>query len=195
MSPRVRWTVGRLAAWCGIAVSLAGGAACSSSGDDYVAPEFAEPVTLASENGVLEVSLFVRQGEATLDTVDIPVHNFLLFGYEVLQGTASNGETVGDNLYPGPTLQVYPGETLIVHVANELADLTIGDFYDPAFIRRADTPPLYPRQLTSSPFNLHTHGLHVPPAGNADNVLLDIPSGYTNTYTYDIPDDHPEGMY
>ncbi|MBM4268734.1 MAG: copper oxidase [Deltaproteobacteria bacterium] len=195
MSPRVRWTVGRLAAWCGIAVSLAGGAACSSSGDDYVAPEFAEPVTLASENGVLEVSLFVRQGEATLDTVDIPVHNFLLFGYEVLQGTASNGETVGDNLYPGPTLQVYPGETLIVHVANELADLTIGDFYDPAFIRRADTPPLYPRQLTSSPFNLHTHGLHVPPAGNADNVLLDIPSGYTNTYTYDVPDDHPEGMY
>lgn len=161
----------------------------------YTPPEFAEPVTLSSQNGVLELSLFVRQGVATLNTVAGPAHNFLLFGYELQRGTASNGQRTGANLYPGPTLQVAPGETLIVHVVNELADLTIPDYYDPAVTPAGGPVPLYPQQLTSSPFNLHTHGLHVSPRGNSDNVLLDIPPGYTNTYTYQIPADHPHGLY
>jgi len=192
-----RPTVAELARCAALAFVLG----CGGAGDEstphaaYTPPEFAEPVTLSSANGVLEVSLFVRQGVTTLNTVASPVSNFMLFGYEVLQGAASNGQRTGTNLYPGPTLQVSPGETLIVHVANELADLTIPDFYDPAFTPKGAMVTLYPKQLTSSPFNLHTHGLHVSPRGNADNVLLDIPAGYTNTYTYVIPDDHPEGMY
>ena len=161
----------------------------------YTPPEFAEPVVLSSQNGVLEVSLFARQGVAALNTVAAPVNNCLLFGYEVQRGTASNGQLSGKNLYPGPTLQVAPGETLIVHMVNELADLTIPDFYDPAFTPKGNAVPLYTRQLTSAPFNLHTHGLHVSPRGNADNVLLDIPPGYTNTYAYRIPADHPQGVY
>ncbi|MBY0279819.1 multicopper oxidase domain-containing protein [Candidatus Binatia bacterium] len=167
----------------------------AGTGASYTPPDYAEPVVLASENGVLEVTLFARQGATRLDTVATPVQNFLLFGYEVEQGTASNGVRAAQNLYPGPTLQVSPGETLIVHVVNELADLTIPDFYDPAFTPQGQPVPLYPRQLTSSPINLHTHGLHVSPKGNSDNVLLNIPAGYTNTYRYDIPADHPQGMY
>jgi FtsP/CotA-like multicopper oxidase with cupredoxin domain len=162
---------------------------------DYTPPEFKEPVVLTSEGGVLELDLFARQGTATLDTVAKPVSNFLLFGYELRRGTASNGKRADANLYPGPTLQVAPGDTLIVHLANELADLTIPDFYDPAFVAKDAAVPLYPRQLTRSPFNLHTHGLHVSPKGNSDNVLLDIPPGYTNTYTYRIPAEHPQGAY
>src|SRR6185369_18063603 len=65
----------------------------------------------------------------------------------------------------------------------------------PAFTAQGKTVPLQPKQLTSAPFNLHVHGLHVSPSGNSDNVLLDIPPGYTNTYTYRIPADHPQGMY
>ena len=38
-------------------------------------------MTLTSADGVLEVSLIARQGDATLNTV-APVQNFLLFGYE-----------------------------------------------------------------------------------------------------------------
>ena len=45
--------------------------------------------------------------------------------------------------------------------------------------------PLYPPPLASAPLNPHTHGVHVSPSGNADNVLLDIPAGMGNTYTYD----------
>ena len=43
---------------------------------------------LASKEGVLEVRLTARQGQATLDTVAKPVQNFLLFDYEVIRGTA-----------------------------------------------------------------------------------------------------------
>ena len=55
--------------------------------------------------------------------------------------------------------------------------------------------PLYPRQLTASPLNLHTHGMHVSPKGNADNVMLHIPAGTSNTYTYKIPKTMPQGAY
>src|SRR6516162_1811548 len=48
-------------------------------------------------------------GQATLDTVAKPVQNFLLFDYDVIRGTASNGQKSGGNLYPAPTLQVFPG--------------------------------------------------------------------------------------
>src|SRR5260370_8368398 len=49
--------------------------------------------------------------------------------------------------------------------------------------------------MTSSPINLHIHGAHISPRGNADNVLLHIPAGMSNTYTYDIPRNMPQGLY
>ena len=55
--------------------------------------------------------------------------------------------------------------------------------------------PLYPEPMTSSPINLHVHGVHVSPKGNADNVLLHIPAGMSNTYTYHIPKSMPQGAY
>ena len=105
------------------------------------------------------------------------------------------GKTSGDNLYPAPTLQVFPGETLIIHLDNALTGLTIKDFFDPAYTAKGEEVPLYPPQMTSSPLNLHTHGVHVSPKGNADNVLLHIPAGKSNTYTYNIPKSMPQGAY
>jgi FtsP/CotA-like multicopper oxidase with cupredoxin domain len=163
--------------------------------DPAIRPEFREPVTLASKEGVLEVRLTARQGQATLDTVATPVQNFLLFDYEVIRGTASDGQTSGGNLYPAPTLQVFPGERLIVHFGNDLAGLTIRDYFSPQYTPKGQSVPIYPEQMTSSPLNLHTHGLHISPKGNADNVLLHIPPGMSNTYTYDIPRDMPQGAY
>ncbi|MGH6735035.1 MAG: multicopper oxidase domain-containing protein [Methyloceanibacter sp.] len=163
--------------------------------DPSVRHELKDPVTLTSKDGLLEVRLTAQQGEASLDTVTKPVQSFLLFGYEVLQGTASNGQKTGSNLYPAPTLQVYPGDKLIVHVDNALAGLTIRDFYNPAFTPKGGTPPIYPEQLTQAPINLHTHGLRVSPKGNSDNVLLHVGAGLTNTYTYEIRKDHPHGAY
>src|SRR5438874_11073167 len=163
--------------------------------DPAIRPEFREPVTLASKDGVLEVRLTARQGQATLDTVTTPVQNFLLFDYELIRGTASDGQMSGGNLYPGPTLHVFPGERLIIHFENGLTGLTIRDYFSPQYTPKGQSVPIYPEQMTSSPINLHTHGAHISPKGNADNVLLHIPPGMSNTYTYDIPRNMPQGAY
>ena len=160
-----------------------------------VHPDFAQPVTLASKDGVLEVTLTPRQSSARLNTVAKPVKNMLLFDYSVQRGTASNGELSGAHQYPAPALQIQPGERLIVHINNELRNLTIPDFYDPKYTPRGQAVPLYPAMMTSSPFNLHVHGAHVSPRGNADNVLLHIDAGMSNTYVYDIPKNMTPGTY
>jgi len=165
------------------AVSMLGTAAPTSEAEAQPQPprparaELREPVLLTSRDGVLEVRLSAGQGEVKLDTVARPVKNFLLLNYELVRGTASDGRKSGKNLYPAPTLQVFPGERLIVHFENGLSGLTIRDFYNPAYVANDKTVPIYPEQLAESPLNLHTHGLHVSPKGNADNVMLHMAAG------------------
>src|SRR2546421_4063274 len=158
-------------------------------------PDFREPVVLASKDGILEVRLTARQGKASLDTVATPVQNFLLFDYELIRGTASDGQRSGGNLYPAPTLHVFPGERLIVHFENGLSGLTIRDYFSPQYTANGQSVPIYPEQMTSSPINLHTHGAHISPKGNADNVMLHIPPGMSNTYTYNMPRNMPQGLF
>jgi len=82
-----------------IAVEWSSATAWAQSADKKtdlaIRPEFREPVVLTSKEGVLEIRLTARQGQATLDTVATPVQNFLLFDYEVIRGTASNGQRSG----------------------------------------------------------------------------------------------------
>lgn len=167
----------------------------ANAGPDGAPVAYREPVKLSSKDGVLEVRLSAHQSTVALDTASAPVSNFLLFGYEVIRGTASDGSTEGDDVYPAPTLRVDPGERLIIHYDNDLQDLTIEDFNDPAFTPAGGDVPIYPPSLASAPLNLHTHGVHVSPDGNADNVLLDIPAGMGNVYDYAVPKDMPNGMY
>src|ERR1700729_4666487 len=156
---------------------------------------FREPIVLSSKDGLLEVTLTPRQTTATLDTVAQPVRNMLLFDYSVQRGSSSNGQMSGGHMYPAPTLHVEPGERLIVHINNELRNLSIPDYYDPRYTPAGQTVPKYPTMLTSSPINLHVHGAHVSPRGNADNVLLHIDAGMSNTYVYDIPKNMTPGTY
>ncbi len=68
---------------------------------------------------------------------------------------------------PGPTLSVRPGDVLRVRLQNDLATAT----------------------------NLHTHGLHVSPEGNSDNVFRSIGPGEAADYEYEIRGDHPTGTF
>jgi FtsP/CotA-like multicopper oxidase with cupredoxin domain len=68
---------------------------------------------------------------------------------------------------PGPLLQAQPGDTVRLRFTNRIGQ----------------------------PTNLHYHGLHVPPTGNADNVFLKIPSGETLTYEFTLPENHPAGLF
>ena len=55
--------------------------------------------------------------------------------------------------FPAPTLVVDPGDRIALTLVNRLADAT----------------------------NVHTHGFHVSPEGNSDNVLLHIERGRRST--------------
>jgi suppressor of ftsI len=68
---------------------------------------------------------------------------------------------------PGPTLRLQSGETLGITLTNQLDETT----------------------------NLHTHGLHVSPAGNSDNVFVHLMPGETFAYEYAIPQDGTSGLY
>jgi FtsP/CotA-like multicopper oxidase with cupredoxin domain len=68
---------------------------------------------------------------------------------------------------PGPTLRVAPGDVLRLTLANELDQTT----------------------------NLHTHGLHVSPERNGDNVFRMVETGERATYEYVVPADHPTGTF
>jgi suppressor of ftsI len=72
-----------------------------------------------------------------------------------------------DGSFPGPTLVICAGDHLTVHFKNDLTE----------------------------PTNLHTHGFHVSPEANHDNVYLKIDPGQSFTYEYDIPQDQPAGAY
>ena len=43
--------------------------------------------------------------------------------------------------------------------------------------------------------NLHFHGLHIPPTGFADNVMLRIPPQESLDYRFTLPADHPAGTF
>lgn len=92
----------------------------------------------------------------------------------------------------GPTIEVLPGNTLRVDLINEL------DKDDPSCL---PNPPsglglaAQPGVGCFNTTNLHTHGLHVSPSGNSDNVLLNIAPQTRFPYEINIPTDHPAGTY
>jgi suppressor of ftsI len=42
---------------------------------------------------------------------------------------------------------------------------------------------------------MHTHGLHVSPAGNSDNIFLIVGPGQTQDFEFRIPANHPTGLF
>ena len=68
---------------------------------------------------------------------------------------------------PGPTLHLQPGDRLRVRLMNRLQSAT----------------------------NLHVHGLHVSPEGHSDNVLVAVKPGALFDYDYQLPGNHPPGVF
>ena len=146
---------------------------CLDETPPAVSDGFSEPEVRTSENGVLETTLKGSYGEVEIDGETVETMNF-------------------EGSVPAPTLAVCPGDKLIVHFENDLGDT-------PASWNRSEAEklpgehdlPQHEGQLS----NLHTHGFHVSPKGNSDNVLLSFKPGEDFTYEYEIPEDHPPGMY
>ena len=84
----------------------------------------------------------------------------------------------------GPLIEVHPGNTLRVYLDNDLD-------------KQAPTAPACPDggPPCFNIINLHFHGLHVSPAGNSDNVLLNIAPKTKFEYEVNVPPDHPSGTF
>jgi suppressor of ftsI len=75
--------------------------------------------------------------------------------------------TLYNDALVGPTLRVRPGDVIELTLVNELDE----------------------------PTNLHFHGLHVSPSGDADNVFREVAAGESARYVVKIPDDHEPGTF
>lgn len=82
-------------------------------------------------------------------------------------GNEATGSMVYNGQYLGDTWVVKGGDKIKVHLKNDL----------------------------DQPTNLHFHGSHVSPKGNSDNVLLAINPGESFDYEYNLPENHPPGLY
>lgn len=99
-----------------------------------------QPIACRSSDGQLSTTLRASEGPVLVGTRDVRA-----LAYE--------------QMYPGPTLEVRPGERLKVDLINGSHQIT----------------------------NLHTHGLHVSPDKPSDDVLFGIPPGGRFHYEYDLP--------
>ncbi|CAH0475967.1 unnamed protein product [Peronospora belbahrii] len=76
-----------------------------------------------------------------------------------------------NGLVPAPTIKICPGDRLVVMLTNSL------------------------EAGKSNNTNIHLHGMHLPPVGQADNVMPVVKPGGQRKYTYDIRPDHPAGTF
>lgn len=139
---------------------------------DPVRQPFQSPPTRDSAGGMLETTANIRYGtnqiwsEGTTKTL---VHR----SYE--------GKLVGN------TWRLRPGDVLRVNWTNNLP-------IPPGGAGHEHGNENDPNRYNTS--NLHTHGLHVSPAGNSDNVIVEIdPGGAWFMNEIYIPRDHPAGTF
>ena len=127
--------------------------------------ELRHPRALRSRHGRLHVRLTCRPGIVHMGAPK-PVRTYTY-----------------DGTVPGYTWELQGGDVLTVDLHNHL----------PPLPHRPKMTMDRPHEWTTT--NLHTHGLHVSPSGNADNVFLEIPPGDHYHYRIPVPEDHPAGIF
>lgn len=182
------------------------------------ASDISEPLTLASENGVLDVLMVAKAAPVTTlslsSTSTASAVHPTGWVYEIckrpLNGVDSCPQSgSAPNYYGGTLLKLQKGDLLKVHLVNRLP---------PALeAKHADDPG--EQFLTLNPTNIHTHGLLVAPRSPSDDnptygdyvfVLTfnkdngvpvasphmhsDVRMDFTD-YEIKIPKDHPSGLF
>jgi FtsP/CotA-like multicopper oxidase with cupredoxin domain len=150
-----------------------------------------EPMDLRSEHGVLKLDLQVRNHREADGSVR--------YCYRLPDGTES------------PTLRLHPGDTLILHLKNELEELdqSAQQPQDHAHSHEAhshdahsahgakSSDPCSSGAMSAVSTNLHFHGLTVPPVCHQDDVLTTSiqPGDPPFEYRFQIPAGEPPGLY
>jgi FtsP/CotA-like multicopper oxidase with cupredoxin domain len=136
-----------------------------------------EPEDLYSAHGVLEVKLTASNAR--------DINGSTRYCYTDAAGHES------------PTLHANPGDLVILHLTNALADLS-GEGAVPAHAHsHSPAQPCTSGIMSPVSTNLHFHGLTIPPVCHQDDVLrTSIQPGDTPfEYRFRIPGDEPPGLY
>jgi FtsP/CotA-like multicopper oxidase with cupredoxin domain len=136
------------------------------TGPDGSPGELVQPQSRIASGGVLATSLVCRGAEVRI-------------AGETLQTVTYEGQV------PGPTLRLNPGDVLKLTVDNQLEASGGG---------MGSGNGRGMMGSVGAATNLHTHGLHVSPAGVSDNVFLQIAPGESQDYVIEIPEDHWGGL-
>jgi FtsP/CotA-like multicopper oxidase with cupredoxin domain len=122
------------------------------------------PPERVSSRGLLNTTLHV-----------VPVH--------IVSSPLTYGARTYEGQPMGPTLRVRAGDTLVIHLVNQLGPETLASHGPANTLHSPNTT------------NLHLHGMHVSPAGIADNMFRSTAPGATSRSVYEIPRDHPSGLF
>lgn len=151
-----------------------------------VPSDWYNPPVFESEGGELDVTLTMAgDNPYEFKGLDLPGNEATLRTY--------TGECTGSGICDvddvaaavGPTLKVNAGDTLTVRLVNDLPP------NDDTYC--ADKPDDKVHCFNTT--NLHTHGLHISPKDNSDNVLLDIQPQTTFDFEFNIPANHYPGTF
>jgi FtsP/CotA-like multicopper oxidase with cupredoxin domain len=151
-------------------------------------PLLGEPLVINSLDSVLDAELTV------IDTVlNIPsVGDRRLRAYKL---TAVNGQPVRGTsaTFPGPTFRFSPGDSVRIHLVNQLPNVGNPHECD----TYTTTPPdVYPNCFHGDNWtNIHYHGMHVTPDGTGDNVLIEIGPDSTWQFAFRVPTNQSPGTH
>lgn len=154
-----------------------------------------EPKDLRSHDGVLKLDLSIHDYKEKDGSVR--------YCYLLPDGTQS------------PTLRLHPGDLLILHLTDRLADFEtavgganavqgsakqgsgMGGMSMTMDMKPATSDPCTRGTMSAVATNLHFHGLTVPPVCHEDDVLKTsiLPSDPPFEYRFRIPENEPPGLY
>jgi FtsP/CotA-like multicopper oxidase with cupredoxin domain len=149
-----------------------------------VCPRFAagstvvNPPELRSHDGTLELGLHLKY-QQTLSGEGPPRYCY-----------------VTDDGLESPTLRVYPGDQLIIHLHNDLSPWRDIRLSTPQAHTTSQDDDCAGGKMDPSFTNLHFHGMTIPPVCHEDEVIRTaIPAGQEFDYRVTIPGDEPPGLY
>ncbi len=146
--------------------AAAGGAAVSAAGLGWKTTAAQESTPVAISGGFVEGDdLIEPEVRASKDGV-LETTLTAKLSTTTVAGTEVTA-LVYDGMFPGPTMKFKSGDTVRVNVVNGLDEMT----------------------------NFHSHGFHVSPGGNSDNIFVMIEAGKSFQYEYKIPENHTPGLY
>jgi FtsP/CotA-like multicopper oxidase with cupredoxin domain len=144
----------------------------------YGEQPFQNPPAISSAGGILTTTLAVQYTDSSTTSL----------GGCPLTLRTYNGQLVG------PALRAKAGDVMDVLLSNQLPIETL-DEIERQFQQENSNAYISTRPASFNTTNLHTHGLHVSPVGNSDNVLLELGPQTTFPFEIKLPKNHPSGTF